>query len=148
MISNRPEMTLPHREPFLWVHRLIERSDDGYRGVVEYDVKAELDVFRGHFPGQPIFPGVLQIEGAAQACCFVFLGEMPAGKGPVQDVFFVSVEDFRFRKPVIPPLTLSYHCSFVQKRGALFLWNVETKVGDDLVSKGRFWVKMGGDLST
>ncbi len=146
MISNRPERTLPHRDPFLLVHRLIERSDDGYRGIVEYDVKEELDVFRGHFPGQPIYPGVLQIEGAAQACCFVFSGERTVEKGPVTDVFFVSVEEFRFRKPVLPPSTIRYFCEFIQKRGALFLWNVEAKVGNDVVSRGKFWVKMGGEI--
>jgi 3-hydroxymyristoyl/3-hydroxydecanoyl-(acyl carrier protein) dehydratase len=143
MISNHPERTLPHRDPFLWVSRLIERSEDGYRGIVEFDVKESLDVFRGHFPGQPIFPGVLQIEGGAQACCFVFLGEMPEGKGPASDVFFVSIDEFRFRKPVIPPATIRYYCEFLQRRSGLFLWSVEAKVGDDMVSRGKFWVKMG-----
>jgi len=146
MISNRPERTLPHRDPFLWVHRLVERNEDGSRGVVEFDVKENLDVFRGHFPGQPIFPGVLQIEGAAQACCFVRIGELPEGRGPVSDVFFVSVEDFRFRKPVVPPATIRYQCEFIQKRGALYLWNVEARVGSDVVSRGKFWVKMGGEI--
>jgi 3-hydroxymyristoyl/3-hydroxydecanoyl-(acyl carrier protein) dehydratase len=142
MISNHPERTLPHRAPFLWVSRLVERSEDGNKGVVEFDVHKDLDVFRGHFPGQPIFPGVLQIEGAAQACCYIFLGELPEGKGPVSDVFFVSIEEFRFRKMVIPPATLRYHCEFIQKRGALFLWNIENKVGDEVVSRGKFWVKL------
>jgi 3-hydroxyacyl-[acyl-carrier-protein] dehydratase len=148
MISDRPERTIPHRKPFLWVTRLMERSPDGHKGIVEFDCPADLDVFRGHFPGQPIFPGVLQIEGAAQACCLVYIGELPESRGPVHDVFFVSIQDFRFRKPVIPPAKISYHCEFVQKRGVLYLWNVETRVGNELMSEGRFWTKLSGDWQT
>jgi 3-hydroxyacyl-[acyl-carrier-protein] dehydratase len=108
---------------------------------VELDVSPELDVFRGHFPGSPIFPGVLQAEAGAQACLWVTLGELPEG-APLPEVYFVGIESYKFRRPVIPPATLSFRVKQNKVRAGLQLWEVEVKQGETLVSNGSFWLKM------
>jgi 3-hydroxyacyl-[acyl-carrier-protein] dehydratase len=143
MISDQPKRTLPHREPFLWVHRLIERDSLGQVGVVELDVPEDLDVFRGHFPEQPVFPGVLQMESAAQACLWIHLGELPVG-AKLPEVLFVGVDNYRFRKPVIPPETLAIQGRWLKTKAGLQIWEVETKNKNrEIVSQGTFWLKMG-----
>jgi 3-hydroxymyristoyl/3-hydroxydecanoyl-(acyl carrier protein) dehydratase len=142
MISDKPELTLPHRDPFLWVSRLMERNETGTEGVVELDVKVDLDLFRGHFPKRPIFPGVIQVEAAAQACMWVFLGVME--NGPLDQGLFVSIESCKFKHPVEPGATLRLHCKQEAKRSSLQNWTVEIRSKDDSVlhSKGNYWMKM------
>ena len=144
MISNLPKRTLPHREPFLWVHRLIERSPDGNQGSVELDISEDLDVFQGHFPGRPVFPGVLQMEAVAQACLWIHLGELPEGT-PLPEVLFVAVDKYKFRRPVFPPDCLILKGQWSKGRAGLQLWEVQVhskKLGEK-VSEGSFWLKMG-----
>ena len=141
MISNLPKRTLPHRDPFLWVTRLMERNEDGTKGVCELDVGPELDVFKGHFPGNPVFPGVLQMEAAAQACLWVYLGELPEG-AKLPDVLFVAVDSYKFRKPVVPPSTLVFAVEKEVAKGGLQKWKAEVKINGLLVSAGSFWLKM------
>jgi len=142
MISDKPERTLPHRDPFLWVSRLIERSESGKEGLVELDVDADLDLFRGHFPKRPIFPGVIQAEAAAQACMWVFLGELK--DGPLDEGLFVSVDSYKFKYPVEPGATLRIRCTQLANRSSLQNWSVEVRSKDDSIlhSKGTFWLKM------
>jgi|GEM_PF-1135290 len=141
MISNEPERTLPHRAPFLWVHRLIERDEAGTVGVVEMDVPAHLDVFRGHFPENPIFPGVLQVEAAAQGCLWIYLGVLPPGTQP-PDGRFVAIETYKFKRPVMPPAVLRIEGHQKTIRSRLHLWEVKITQNDELVSSGTFWLHM------
>ncbi len=142
MISNLPQRTLPHRDPFLWVHRLMVRNEDGSEGIVELDVVESLELFKGHFPGNPVFPGVIQVEAAAQACLWIRLGELPEGS-PLPDVFFVGIDNFRFRQPVVPPEKLQIFGKWQKTRAGLQLWEVELKNRkDQTVSGGTFWLKM------
>ena len=67
------KQVLPHREPFIWVSRILECSFNE-RCVAELDVDPELDIFRGHFPGHPVLPGVILMEALAQTSCFCLLG--------------------------------------------------------------------------
>lgn len=146
MISNKPQKTLPHRDPFLWVDRLLERNEEGTEGVVEYDVRENLEVFKGHFPGNPVFPGVLQMESSGQACIWVRYGELPPGV-PLPEVLLVSSKDFKFRKPVVPPCVLQTRCKLEAKKAGLQFWSVELFVNKEMVSFGSCWIKMS-DLVT
>jgi 3-hydroxyacyl-[acyl-carrier-protein] dehydratase len=146
MISDRPELTLPHREPFLWVSRLMERNDEGSEGIVEFDVDEKLDLFRGHFPGRPIFPGVIQLEAGAQACMWVFMGVLEGGS--IREGLFVAVDSYKFKRPVFPGDRLRIHCKKLHLKAGLHNWSVEIKSADDslLYSKGVFWMKLGEAL--
>ncbi len=122
----------------------MERSEDGTRGLVELDLSETLDIFKGHFPGDPIFPGVLQVEAAAQACGWTFLGVLPKGATPPV-VRFVGIDDFRFKKPVVPPATIRFECSQKRIMSKLQLWDVSILVDKTVVGKGSFWLYL--DLS-
>jgi len=141
VISDLPERTLPHRPPFLWISRLMERNPSGFEGRCELDVSEKLDIFKGHFPGNPIFPGVIQIEAAAQACLWVKVGVLPED-GKIPDVLFVSVDKYKFRKPVVPPAMLSISCLQTQEKRGLSLWEVSISQNSQVVSNGALWLMM------
>ena len=99
---------LPHRYPMLLVDRVESLDPD--KGIVA--IKA---VFQGHFPGRPIMPGVLQVEALAQAAGVLAVESLGlAGSGKL--VYFMSIDNVKFRKPVEPGVLLRLEVEFVQKR--------------------------------
>lgn len=105
---------LPHRYPLLLVDRVIELVPDSHIRAVKA-VSFNEPFFQGHFPGAPIMPGVLQIEALAQAAgvlAIETLGLQDSG----QLVYFMAIENAKFRAPVTPGVLLELHASFVQKR--------------------------------
>lgn len=105
---------LPHRYPLLLVDRVIELvPDERIRAVKAVSFNEQF--FQGHFPGAPIMPGVLQIEALAQAAgvlAIETLGLRDSG----QLVYFMAIENAKFRAPVTPGVLLELEASFVQKR--------------------------------
>jgi UDP-3-O-[3-hydroxymyristoyl] N-acetylglucosamine deacetylase/3-hydroxyacyl-[acyl-carrier-protein] dehydratase len=99
---------LPHRPPFLFVDRVIELTPERVVGVKNVSVNE--DIFRGHFPGQPIFPGVLQVEAMAQVGGILVL----AGLENPQDylTYFMKIESVKFRKMVLPGDTLVFDLTY------------------------------------
>ena len=91
---------LPHRYPFLLVDRIIE-MELGKRVVGLKNVTANEPFFQGHFPGNPIMPGVLIIEAMAQVGGVLALLSVPESQGK-EKVYFVSIDKVKFRKPVVP----------------------------------------------
>ena len=89
---------LPHRYPLLLVDRILEH-DPGKRIVGLKNVSMNEPFFQGHFPGNPVMPGVLQIEAMAQTGAIILM-TMPANRGLVP--FFMSMDKVRFRRPVLP----------------------------------------------
>ncbi|NBY42644.1 MAG: UDP-3-O-[3-hydroxymyristoyl] N-acetylglucosamine deacetylase, partial [Verrucomicrobia bacterium] len=88
---------LPHRYPFVMVDRVIERTDDSL--VAIKNVTINEPYFQGHFPGQPVMPGVLQVEAMAQAAGLIMLGRAAIDEAP-KVVFFMSADNVKFRKAV------------------------------------------------
>ncbi len=100
---------IPHRYPFLLVDRIVEK-EEGKRIVGIKNVTMNEEFFQGHFPGHPIMPGVLMIEGMAQT-----LGVLMMKKGTVP--YFMAIENAKFRRPVRPGDQLRYELEVLKVKG-------------------------------
>ena len=125
---------LPHRPPFLLVDRLVEH-EPGEHAVGEHDVRADAFWVLGHFPGQPVMPGVLVAEVMAQVAALVYLTAHPerAGGG----VYLVGYDKLRFRKPVTPGNTLRVEARLTRARQRMWFFDAEARVGDVRVASGQ-----------
>jgi len=124
---------LPHRYPFLMIDRVIDIRGDEY-GVGIKNVTINEPHFQGHFPGNPVFPGVLMIEGMAQTAgvlCIAATGSKPAS------VFFLTIDKAKFRKPVRPGDTIQYHMEKITRRKNMWWYRGEAKVAGELVAEAR-----------
>jgi UDP-3-O-[3-hydroxymyristoyl] N-acetylglucosamine deacetylase/3-hydroxyacyl-[acyl-carrier-protein] dehydratase len=99
--SQQIEKTLPHRYPFLLVDKIIELTDTCIVGIK--NVTFNEPFFVGHFPGNPVMPGVLQIEALAQTGGILAINALPPGE---YDTYFVKMDDARFRQKVVPGDTM------------------------------------------
>jgi 3-hydroxyacyl-[acyl-carrier-protein] dehydratase len=106
---------LPHRYPFLLIDRVLE-VEPGQRIVARKNVTYNEEYFVGHFPGEPVMPGVIQLEFLAQAAGVMLL-LLPEHAG--QLAFFAGIEKSRFRKPVVPGDTLTAEVTVLRKRSAM-----------------------------
>ncbi len=97
---------LPHRYPFLMIDRVIDIQGDDF-GIGIKNVTINEPHFQGHFPGNPVFPGVLMIEGMAQTAGVLCIKSM--GWDQPKSVFFLTIDKAKFRKPVLPGDTVEYH---------------------------------------
>jgi 3-hydroxyacyl-[acyl-carrier-protein] dehydratase len=105
---------LPHRYPLLLVDRVIALEVGEQIHAVKA-VSFNEQFFQGHFPGRPIMPGVLQIEALAQAAAILAIETLElTGTGKL--VYFMSIDEAKFRAPVEPGVLLDLHVGFVQKR--------------------------------
>ena len=125
---------LPHRYPFLLVDRL-EVEVPGEKGVGLKNLTMNELFFQGHFPGNPIMPGVLQVEAMAQtAGCVVMCadGDYETKK---RSVLFMSIDGVKFRKPVRPGDQLKMYVEKVKVRRNIFVFHGVGKVDDQVVSE-------------
>jgi len=122
------EAILPHRDPFLFVDRVTELVPGEY-AVAEKDILPTDDVFRGHFPGRPVFPGVLQLEALAQTGAIAALSS-PEYAGKL--VLFGRADQVRFRRTVVPGDTLRLEARLLQKRGMVGKGEGKAYVGNEL----------------
>lgn len=124
---------LPHRYPFLLVDR-IEQMDGDESAIGIKNVTANEPHFQGHFPDFPVMPGVLLIEGLAQtagALCVHSLGE----SYKPQLVYFLGINNAKFRKPVVPGDTVHYHVRKIRSRGRTWRFYGEAKVNGQVVAE-------------
>lgn len=128
---------LPHRYPFLLLDRVtkLEKgvSIEGYKNV-----SISEPVFQGHFPDHPIYPGVMIIEGMAQAGgVLAFQSSSKEAQNEMQDkvVYFMSIDKAKFRAPVIPGDQLVYKITVIKQRGAVWQLDAKTYVDDKLVAQ-------------
>lgn len=124
---------LPHRYPFLLVDRIIEM--DGDRSCIGIkNVTFNEPQFQGHFPSRPVFPGVLLIEGMAQTAGALCASSLPDHPRPRQ-VFFMTIDKAKFRKPVTPGDVLRYHMTKLNNRRNMWWYRGEARVEDALVAE-------------
>ncbi len=127
---------LPHRYPMLLVDRVISLD-------VEQEIHAVKAVsfnegfFQGHFPGRPIMPGVLQIEALAQAAGILAIEALGlAGSGKL--VYFMGIEEAKFRNPVEPGVLLDLRAGFIQKRSRVCKFWGKASIGDKVTCDVNF----------
>lgn len=122
---------LPHRDPFLWVSRIVE-CEPGVSIVAELDVSPELPLFQGHFPGHPVFPGVLIMEALAQvACCCIFADpEREVGVG-----YFAGIDGAKFRETVLPGDTIRLEATMLKGNKRFCKAEVKAWKGDKLAAE-------------
>jgi len=127
---------IPHRQPFLMIDR-VEDIVVRERATGIKNVTINEPFFLGHFPVRPVMPGVLIIEAMAQTAAVLVvetLGEEALGKL----VYFMTIDNARFRKPVVPGDQLKLHVSIQRNRGNVWKFSGEAKVGDTVVAEGAF----------
>ncbi len=131
---NQIQEMLPHRYPFLLVDRITEVRDGEF--VEGYlNVSITNSVFQGHFPGHPIYPGVLIIEGMAQTGAILPFTIMDKNELNDKVVYFMSIDKAKFRKPVRPGDRLVYKVSTIKHRGKIWQLRGEAYVDDELVAE-------------
>jgi UDP-3-O-[3-hydroxymyristoyl] N-acetylglucosamine deacetylase/3-hydroxyacyl-[acyl-carrier-protein] dehydratase len=121
---------LPHRYPFLLVDRILE-VEPGKRVVGLKNVTINEPFFQGHFPGHPIMPGVLIVEAMAQVGGMLLLGAVPEPDSKV--VYFTSLNNVKWRRPVKPGDQLRFELDLLQVRGMMCKMNGVAKVDGEIV---------------
>ena len=134
---NRIQQLIPHRYPFLLIDKVIDLvSDVGATGIK--NVTNNEPYFQGHFPGHPIMPGVLIVESMAQTAAVVVMETLRRTASSGMVVYFMSVDDARFRKPVVPGDTLHIHVAKRQSRGNVWKFEGRAKVAGVLCAEAVF----------
>ncbi len=139
--SNGIQKILPHRYPFLMVDAILEM--ERFKRVVGIkNVSINEAYFQGHFPGKPIMPGVLIIEGMAQAGGLLLLLEVPDRENKL--LYFVAVDDARFRRPVVPGDQLRLEVTVIswRGRGTFCKLRGEATVNGELAAEATLMCKM------
>lgn len=125
---------MPHRYPFLLLDRVEQIEDDAVIGIK--NVTYNEPFFQGHFPGEPIMPGVLIIESMVQAGGFLLLNKMDNPKKKL--VYFTSIKRAKFRHPVKPGDVLRHEVKLVTFRSNFCKLKGKSFVNDTLVAEGEF----------
>ena len=132
----RVKRLIPHRYPFLMIDRVVDIVADS-RAVGIKGVSVNEPHFQGHVPDRPVMPGVLIIEAMAQTAAVLVvytLGSVSEGKL----VYFMSIDNARFRKPVVPGDMLHVHVHKRQRRGNVWKFESEAKVDGKVVAEATF----------
>jgi 3-hydroxyacyl-[acyl-carrier-protein] dehydratase len=126
---------LPHRYPFLMVDRITnivgDQSGIGYKNITYNEPQ-----FLGHFPDNPVMPGVLVLEGMAQTAGVLCIRALPNRSKP-KLVYFLTIDEARFRKPAGPGDVLEYHMNQVARRRNMWWYRGVAKVAGETVAEAK-----------
>ncbi len=124
---------LPHRYPFVMIDRIVDVRGDEH-GIGIKNVSFNEPHFLGHFPENPVMPGVLIIEGMAQTAGVLCLRQM-ASHERRGSMYFLTIDKAKFRKPAVPGDTVEYHVNKIAHRRNIWWYRAEAKVGGVLVAE-------------
>jgi 3-hydroxyacyl-[acyl-carrier-protein] dehydratase len=127
---------IPHRHPFLMIDRVVDVvANERATGVKNLSINESF--FQGHFPARPVMPGVLIIEAMAQTAAVLVVHTLgPESEGKL--VYFMSVDNARFRRPVFPGDQLAVHVVKQRNRGNVWKFAGQAEVGDNLMAEATF----------
>jgi len=133
MDINKIKLLLPHRPPFLLVDKIIHLDKEVVVGVK--NVTMNEPFFVGHFPDEPVMPGVLQIEAMAQVGGILVLGQVPDPEN--YSTYFLKIDKVKFKRKVVPGDTLIFKMELMEpiRRGIAIMWG-QAFVGNTLVAEG------------
>jgi 3-hydroxyacyl-[acyl-carrier-protein] dehydratase len=125
---------LPHRYPFVMIDRVVDiQGEDS--GVGIKNVTVNEPQFQGHFPDNPVMPGVLVIEGMAQTAGVLCLRRMDEARRRNALLYFLTVDKAKFRKPAVPGDTIRYHVTKIAHRRNMWWYRAEAKVENQLIAE-------------
>jgi len=127
---------IPHRHPFLMIDKVVDVvANERATGIKNVSINE--NYFQGHFPARPVMPGVLIIEAMAQTAAVLVVHTLgPKSEGKL--VYFMSVDNARFRRPVFPGDRLDVHVVKQRNRGNVWKFEGRAKVGNDLMAEAVF----------
>jgi len=128
---------LPHRFPFLLIDRVVEMEEGKFIDAYK-NVSISENIFQGHFPGHPIYPGVMIVEGMAQAggiLAFKSMSEEDQENIENKVVYFMSIDNCKFRAPVRPGDRLEYKLTVTKHRGNIWMLHGEAYVDGKMTTE-------------
>lgn len=125
---------LPHRYPFVMIDRVIGIQGEDH-GIGIKNVTANEPQFLGHFPDNPVMPGVLLLEGMAQTAGVLCLRRMDEAIRQRSVLYFLTIDKAKFRKPAVPGDIVEYHVNKIAHRRNMWWYRAEAKVGDVLIAE-------------
>ena len=126
---------IPHRPPFLWVDHIVSQSDTVIR--TQKTFHHDLDVFQGHYPGNPLLPGVLLCEAIFQSGALLLAGFL-SDKSDVKIPVLTRISDTRFKRPVLPGETVDIEVGLIDTVSSVFVLRGKAKVDQQLAVKTEF----------
>lgn len=135
---------LPHRYPFLLVDKVISFDLEKQNIIAYKNVSISEPVFQGHFPGHPIYPGVMILEGMAQAGGILAFKSLDIEEDEMKNkvIYFMSIDKAKFRAPVRPGDRLEYRINIIKVRKNLIVLDAKAYVDDVLVSEAELKAMM------
>lgn len=130
---------LPHRYPFLLIDKVIDVDADNSATGIK-NVTMNEPHFQGHFPEKPVMPGVLIIEAMAQVCAAICVATVDADKAPL--VYFMTIDNAKFRKPVEPGDRLELPVRKIKQRGNIWRYACEARVDGNKVAEAEISAMM------
>jgi len=134
---------LPHRYPFLLVDRVLDIDLTAKTVRAVKNITVNEPCFTGHFPGRPIFPGVLILEALAQSCALLSFEVEGIDRLADDSVFyFVGIDGARFKRPVVPGDQLMLHGALDRARAGIYKFNARAEVDGDIAAEAQIMCTM------